>query len=56
MMDFMMAEVPAGWVKVYQQTGGSWVAEVKYRGINFICVAGKHKPQLWDEVFEGDRE
>ena len=51
LMNLMLEEVPEN-SKIYQQVGESWVAEVKYRGITFICIVGKRKPQFWDEVFE----
>lgn len=51
MINFMMGELPVRWIKIYQQIGDIWVAELKYHGVNFVCVAGKHKPQFWDEVF-----
>ena len=50
LMNLMLEEVPEN-SKIYQQVGESWVAEVKYHGITFICIVGKHKPQFWDEVF-----
>lgn len=53
LMNLMLEEVPEN-KRIYQQMGESWVAEVKYRGINFICVAGKRKPKFWDEVFEDE--
>ncbi|MDO8496301.1 MAG: hypothetical protein Q7S43_03030 [bacterium] len=51
LMNLMLEEVPEN-SKIYQQMGESWVAEVKYHGITFICIVGKRKPQFWDEVFE----
>ncbi len=37
-------------VKIYQQMGEHWVAEVKYRGINFVCVApDKILPKEWED-------
>lgn len=49
-MNLMLEEVPEN-SRIYQQMGESWVAEVRYYGITFICIVGKHKPQFWDEVF-----
>ena len=51
LMNLMLEEVPEN-SKIYQQVGESWVAEVKYHRITFVCVVGKRKPQFWDEVFE----
>lgn len=51
LMNLMLEEMNLEDIRIYQQIGGSWVAEVKYRRINFVCVAGKQKPQFWDEVF-----
>ncbi len=51
LMNLMLEEIPEN-SKIYQQVGESWVAEVKYHGITFVCVVGKRKPQFWDEVFE----
>ncbi len=50
-MNLMLGEVPEN-AKIYQQMGESWVAEVKYHGITFVCIVGKRKPQFWDEIFE----
>lgn len=49
-INFMMEEVPLEFIRVYQQIGKIWVAEVKYHGIIFVCIVGKHKPQFWDEI------
>jgi len=48
----MMEEVPIEDIRIYQQVGDSWVAEVKYRGINFVAIAGKNMPESWEEIFE----
>ena len=50
LINLMLEEVPEN-SRIYQQMGESWVAEVKYHGITFVCIVGKHKPQFWDEVF-----
>jgi len=51
MINMMMDEVSKEDIRIYQQTGNRWIAEVVYKGITFICVVGKIKPQFWDEVF-----
>lgn len=48
-LNLMINEVPREDINIYQQIGESWVAEVRYRGINFIAIAGKTKPLAWDE-------
>lgn len=53
-INLMMEEVPVEFIKIYQQIGESWVAEVKYHGVTFVCIVGRHKPQFWDEVFAGE--
>lgn len=50
LMNLMLEEIPEN-SRLYKQMGEIWVAEVKYHGINFICVAGRRRPQFWDEVF-----
>ena len=50
LINLMLEEVPEN-SKIYQQIGDNWVAEVKYHGMIFICIVGKHKPQFWDEIF-----
>lgn len=48
LIDLMMDEVPENCIRVYQQTGGNWIAEVSYRGILFIH-ASAGKPQSWKD-------
>jgi len=55
-MELIMEEALLCDIRIYQQIGDSWVAEVKYRGINFIAIAGKTKPQAWDEIFDDDED
>ena len=50
MINLMMEEVNLGDIKIYQQAGGSWIAEVVYRGIRFIHVNGKNIPEFWEEI------
>lgn len=50
LINLMLEEVPEN-SRIYQQEGDSWIAEVKYRGIKFICIVGEHKPQFWNEIF-----
>ena len=52
LINLMMEEVPLGDINIREEDDGHWVAEVKYHGINFICIVGKNKPQFWDEVFD----
>ncbi len=49
LMALIMEEVPEN-VTIDQWAGGIWIAEAKYHNINFICVAGTHKPELWDQI------
>lgn len=49
MITLMMEEAHPSDIKIYQQIGSDWVAEVKYRGLNFVHVNGKHKPEAWEE-------
>ena len=51
LMNLMLEELPEN-SRIYQQMGESWIAEIKYHGVNFICIVDKHKPQSWDEIFE----
>ena len=52
MINLMMEEVNPSDIKIYRQTGGSWVAEVVYKDIRFVHITiGKHKPEFWDEIF-----
>ena len=41
MINLIMEEVMADDIRIYRQIGDSWVAEVKYKGINFISIVGK---------------
>lgn len=50
LINLILEEVPEN-SRIYQQIGESWVAEVKYHSITFVCIVGRHKPQFWDEVF-----
>ena len=49
MISLMMDEVSKNDVKIYRQIGETWVAEVRYHGINFVSVAGNIKPKIWLE-------
>lgn len=53
MINLMIEEVDTGDIRIYQQIGGNWVAEVKYHGVLFIHVNGKHKPEAWKEFENG---
>jgi len=43
--NLMFEEVPEEDVKIYEQIGGSCVAEIKYRGFNFISVSPVKTPK-----------
>ena len=45
----MMEEAPETDINIYRQTGKSWVAEVKYKGMQFVHVVGKNIPEEWQE-------
>lgn len=49
MITLMMDEVHPNDIRICQQIGRCWIAEVKYQGILFIHVNGKHKPEAWEE-------
>lgn len=48
LISLMMEEVDRRDIRIYQQIGGTWVAEVKYKGITFINVE-RSKPDEWKE-------
>jgi len=54
LITLMMEEVPVSDIRIYKQIGGAWVAEVKYHGINFVHINGKHKPEVWEEFDNED--
>ena len=49
LISLMMEEASERDIKIYQQIGGAWVAEVQYHGILFVHVNGKQKPGVWNE-------
>ncbi|MDP3792462.1 MAG: hypothetical protein Q8Q89_01905 [bacterium] len=49
MVNLIMEEIPPGDIRIYQQVGGEWIAEVKYKGVTFITNAGRHKSEVWKE-------
>jgi len=45
MINLMLEEVPECHVRIYEQIGGNCVAEIKYRGFNFISVSPVQAPK-----------
>lgn len=54
LMNLIIDEVPEN-VRIYQQEGGSWIAEAVYCNIHFICVEEKTIPELWEDFFNNDK-
>src|SRR3989338_2694406 len=51
-INLIMEEVMADDIRIYRQIDNSWVAEVKYKGINFISIVGKRIPPAWAEIMQ----